>query len=161
MFSFEQNNILKFIILICFFTLSSAYFVEFIMGHLPCALCKIQRIPYIAGIILISLYFILNSRYKIILTVLTLLFIFGTIVSLYHVGIEQGFFKESFLCQLKDGMDADTPSELLSQLKMSNISCKDVPFTFFGLSLATLNTLLSFLISVILLRLLKSYEKNK
>ena len=158
MFNLSLNTTLKLIILVSFFALSSAYFIEYVLGHLPCALCKIQRIPYIASLILISLYFILNSKNKTIPIILILIFIIGTGVSAYHVGIEQDFFNESFLCQLQNNMNATTPHELLVQLKTNTISCKNVPITFFGLSLATLNTLLSFLISVILFKTIKFYE---
>ncbi len=158
MFNLSLNTTLKLIILVSFFALSSAYFIEYVLGHLPCTLCKIQRIPYIASLILISLYFILNSKNKTIPILLILIFIIGTGVSAYHVGIEQDFFNESFLCQLQNNTNATTPHELLAQLKTNTISCKNVPITFFGLSLATLNTLLSFLISVILFKTIKFYE---
>ncbi len=56
------NGILAFSIL----SLSIAYFIQYILGHKPCNLCIIERIPYIAAIILISLIFILNKYQKII-----------------------------------------------------------------------------------------------
>ena len=54
------NSILAFSIL----SLSIAYFIQYVLGHKPCNLCVIERIPYIAAIILISLIFILNRYQK-------------------------------------------------------------------------------------------------
>mgnify|MGYP005744081647 FL=1 len=82
------NGILAFSIL----TLSIAYFIQYVLGHKPCNLCIIERIPYIAAIILISLIFILNRYQKIISSLILIFFIFGAVVSFYHFGIEQGFF---------------------------------------------------------------------
>ena len=46
------------------------------------------------------------------------------------------------------------------ELQKEVISCKDVQFTFFGLSLATINAIISLLLSVITFRLFLNYEKN-
>ena len=89
------------------------------------------------------------------------MFFLGTIVSIYHVGIEQGFFNESFLCKLQSNSEVGTPAELFLQLKTISVSCKDVPITLMGFSLATFNTLLSFIITAILIMKLRNYEKNK
>ena len=161
MFNFKTTTFLKSMIFISFFALSSAYFVEFILDHKPCSLCKLQRIPYIASLILISSFFIFKFKYKVILVILTLFFIFGTVISFYHYGIEEGFFNESFLCKLQGNFQVDSASELLSQLKTSNISCKEVPLSLFGFSLATINAIFSLAISVILVGILINYEKNK
>ena len=80
------NGILAFSIL----SLSIAYFIQYVLGHKPCNLCIIERIPYIAAIILISLIFILNRYQKIISSLILIFFIFGAVVSFYHFGIEQG-----------------------------------------------------------------------
>ena len=90
------NSILAFSIL----SLSIAYFIQYVLGHKPCNLCIIERIPYIAAIILISLIFILNRYQKIISSLILIFFIFGAVVSFYHFGIEQGFFSESLVCDL-------------------------------------------------------------
>ena len=92
------NGILAFSIL----SLSIAYFIQYVLGHKPCNLCIIERIPYIAAIILISLIFILNRYQKIISSLILIFFIFGAVVSFYHFGIEQGFFSESLICELSN-----------------------------------------------------------
>jgi len=150
------NGILVFSIL----SLSIAYFIQYVIGHEPCNLCIIERIPYIAGIILISLIFILDKYQKIISSLILIFFIFGAIVSFYHFGIEQGFFSESLICELTNS-EALNKEELLNQLKKAEvISCKDVTFRFFGLSLATINTIISIILSGIMIRIIKNYGKN-
>ena len=150
------NGILAFSIL----SLSIAYFIQYILGHKPCNLCIIERIPYIAAIILISLIFILNRYQKIISSLILVFFIFGAVVSFYHFGIEQGFFSESLVCDLGNSQPINK-EELLNQLKKAEIvSCKDVTFRFLGLSLATINTVISLILSGIMYKIIKNYGKN-
>jgi len=154
---FLLNSILAFSII----TLLIAYFIQYVLGHKPCNLCIIERIPYIAAIILISLIFILNKYQNIISTFILIFFFFGAVVSFYHFGIEQGFFSESFVCDLSSSLPLNK-EELLNQLQKSDIvSCKDVKFTFFGLSLATINTIISLILSGIMIKIIKNYGKNK
>ena len=150
------NGILAFSIL----SLSIAYFIQYVLGHKPCNLCIIERIPYIAAIILISLIFILNRYQKIISSLILIFFIFGAVVSFYHFGIEQGFLSESLVCNLGNNPSINK-EELLNQLKKTEVvSCKDVTFRFFGFSLATINTVISLILSGIIIKLVKNYGKN-
>ena len=150
------NGILAFSIL----SLSIAYFIQYVLGHKPCNLCIIERIPYIAAIILISLVFILNKYQKIISSLILIFFIFGAVVSFYHFGIEQGFFSESLVCDLGNSRSLNK-EDLLNQLKKTEIvSCKDVTFRFLGLSLATINTVISLILSGIMIKVIKNYGKN-
>ncbi len=148
------------LIILSFLSLSFAYFVEFVLGHEPCNLCKIERIPYIGAIILGSLIIFINKWGKTILILILLLFIFGTLTSIYHVGIEQGFFEESLLCDLGTNNEIQNTEELLKTLENTTVSCKEVTFRILGLSLATFNAVLSFFISVIILGILRKNEQN-
>ena len=150
------NGILAFSII----SLSIAYFIQYVLGHKPCNLCIIERIPYIAAIILISLIFILNKYQRIISSLILIFFILGTLISFYHFGIEQGFFSESIVCNLGNSQPLNK-EELLNQLKNTEIvSCKDVTFRFYGLSLATINTIISLILSGIMIKIIKNYGKN-
>ena len=150
------NGILAFSIL----SLSIAYFIQYVLGHKPCNLCLIERIPYIAAITLISLIFILNRNQKIISSLILIFFIFGAVVSFYHFGIEQEFFSESLVCDLGNSQPLNK-EELLNQLKKTEIvSCKDVTFRFLGLSLATINTIISLILGGIMIKIIKDYGKN-
>jgi len=151
---------LNLIMLFSFFALVSAYFVQYVLNHEPCNLCLIERIPYLLAILLIVLTLISKRFEKIVLGLLSLLFVFGTIVSFYHFGIEQGFFSESLVCDLEKNNSNLSRVEILEQLKQTTISCKDVTFRIFGLSLATINTIISLILSVITIKLFLNYEKN-
>ncbi len=150
---FILNGILAFSIL----SLSIAYFIQYVLGHKPCNLCLIERIPYLTAVILIPLIFIILRFEKIIACTILIFFIFGAIVSFYHVGIEQGFFSESFVCDLDNINDNLSKEQLLKQLKNAPVSCKEVTFKFFGLSLATINTVISIFLSGIMYRVIKNY----
>ena len=159
---FENNRlILNGVLAFSVLSLSIAYFIQYILGHKPCNLCLIERIPYIVSVILISLLFILKRFEKIIAGIVFLFFIFGAIISFYHVGIEQGFFSESFVCNLSSSQDNLTAKQLLKQLENTPVSCKDVTFRLMGFSLATINTILSVLLSGIMFKVIRNYGQNK
>ncbi len=156
-----REYFLKTILLFSFFAMSSAYYIEYILGYQPCNLCILQRIPYIGSIIIITFFFIFKRFEKLILFTILILFFFGFIISFYHFGIENNFFQESFICNLTGDSKITNSSELLKSLKTGPISCKDVPFKLLGMSLASINTVLTLIICVISLRILVNYEKNK
>ena len=160
MSSIKNKFTLNAVLIFSVFALITAYFIQYILNHEPCNLCLIERIPYLAAIILISLIFILNKFEKIISLIVGLFFIFGAIVSFYHFGIEQGFFNESLVCNLGSSK-ATTAQELLKQLEKETVSCKDVTFRVLGLSLATFNTIISIIISAMMFKITINYEKNK
>ena len=152
---------LKLIFLISFTSIISAYFIQYVLGFQPCNLCLIQRIPYFLSIILIIINSINNKNEKFFIMLLILIFVFSLAISFYHFGIEQGFFKESAVCSLKNGSEIVLKEELLKQLSQKNISCKDVTFKIFGLSLTTFNIGFSLIIIIILTNIFKNYEKYK
>ena len=65
MTSIKNKFHLKYFINFSIFALIAAYFIQYVLGHKPCNLCLIERIPYFAAIFLISLIFILNKYEKI------------------------------------------------------------------------------------------------
>ena len=161
MFNYKINIYLKATLFISLASLISAYFIEYILGHQPCNLCLIQRIPYGLSIVLIILNFLIKKNEKFVILLLTLIFSFSFIVSFYHFGIEQGFFEESMVCGLKNASDIISKEELLKQLQEKTISCKDVTFRIFGFSLTTFNIIISLILVLILTNIFKNYEKFK
>lgn len=157
----KRDTILKLILVFSIFAILSAYFIQYVLGHQPCNLCLIERIPYIASIITISIFLLLKRFEKLFLTMLISIFISAFVISGYHFGIEQGFIKESLVCDLNSTSVNLTKESLLNELKQKTVSCKDVTFKIFGLSLATINIFISLIISVIIIKLFLSYEKNK
>ena len=98
---------------------------------------------------------------KLIIIFLILIFVAATIISFYHFGIEQDFFKESLVCNLDNKIIDLSKEDLLKELQQQTISCKDVSFRIFGLSLATINTIISLILSVITIKLFLNYETTK
>ena len=156
----KRETILKLVLIFSIIAILSAYFIQYMLGHQPCNLCLIERIPYISSIIIISAIFIFKKIEKILLIVLIIIFMSAFIMSLYHFGIEQGFIKESLVCDLDIKSDIVTKEDILNQLKQKTISCKDVTFKFLGFSLATINIFTSLILSYITLKIFLSYEKN-
>ena len=157
----KNRTTLNLILLFSIFALGAAYFIQHILGHKPCNLCLIERLPYIFAIIIISLGLILKKFEKAIIILLFLIFITATIISFYHFGIEQGFFKESLVCNLDSNITNLSKEDLIKELQQQTVSCKNVSFRIFGLSLATINTIISLILSVITIKLFLNYGKNE
>ena len=157
----KNKTILNLILLFSIFALLTAYFIQYVLDHQPCNLCLIERIPYILTIIIITLTLIFKKFEKICLIILVLVFVSAMFISFYHVGIEQGFINESLVCDLKNKSGSLTTEDLLKELKEKTISCKDVTFKIFGLSLATINIIISLILSIIITKIFLNYEKNK
>ena len=156
----SKNLLIKLIFLISVIALVSAFFIEYVLGHQPCNLCILERIPYILTIIIILLTYKFNHLEKFFILLLSIIFLLGAIISLYHLGIEQGLIQESLVCDLKSGSNLLSKEEILKQLQEKNVSCKDVTFKIFGLSLTSYNILISLLITVSTGKIYFNYEKN-
>ena len=161
MHNFKIGIYLKIIFLISLISIISAYFIEYILGHQPCNLCLIERIPYGLALILIIYNNAFSKNEYFVILLLILIFIFSLIISFYHLGIEQGFFKESAVCGLKNASEIISKEELLKQLQSKAISCKDVTFRIFGFSLTAINIIISLLILFLLTKIFANYEKLK
>ena len=161
MFNLKVDTYLKIIFIISLISIISAYFIEYILGYQPCNLCLIERIPYGLSLVLIIINYVLKNIERFILLLLIIIFIFSFSISVYHFGIEQGFFKESVVCGIKNASDIISKEELLRQLNEKTISCKDVTFRIFGLSLTSINIMINLIIIFILTKVYINYEKNK
>ena len=146
------------IFLISIISLLGAVFIENVLEQSPCRLCLYQRIPYLISIFICFFGF---NYYKNFLWMylLLILFIISTILSGYHVGIENGIFEEFSGCT-SENINITNKLDLLNNLKKTMPSCKNVDFKIFGLSLATINLIISLIISAISIKIIK-YEKNK
>ena len=153
--------ILCLILLFSIFAILAAYFIQYVLGHQPCNLCLIERIPYFFSILIISIYLLTKKFEKIVLISLSLIFLCAALLSFYHFGIEQGFIKESLVCDLNNQNNEISKKALLNQLKRMPVSCVDVTFKIFGISLATFNIFISLTLSAIITKLFLIYEKNK
>jgi len=157
----KYKTVLNLILLFSIFSLLAAYFIQYVLKHQPCNLCLIERVPYIISIIVISISLLLKKFKKISLIILSLIFFSAALIAFYHFSIEQGFIEESLVCNLNNESNDLSKKAILNQLKEMPVSCKDVTFKLFGLSLATFNIFVSLILGVITMKLFLTYEKNK
>jgi disulfide bond formation protein DsbB len=156
----KKQLLIKIIFLVSVIALISAFIIEYILGHQPCNLCIFERIPYLLAIIIILFNYQFNQFEKFFVLLLLIVFLIGAILSLYHLGIEQGFIQESLVCDLKNGSNLLSKEEILKQLQEKNVSCKDVTFKIFGLSLTSYNILISLLFCIGFGKIYFDYGKN-
>ena len=161
MHNYKISLYFKIIFFISLISIISAFFIEYVLGYQPCNLCLIQRIPYLLCLILIILNYYQKKNEKFIILLLILSFSFSFLISFYHFGIEQGFFEESTVCKMKNTSDIISKEELLKQLQLKTVSCKDVTFRILGFSLTTFNMFISLILVILLLKIFKNYEKFK
>ena len=157
----KNKMILNLILLFSVFALIAAYFIQYVLKHQPCNLCLIERIPYFLSIIVISIFLFTRKFEKLSLLVLSLIFFSATLIAFYHFCIEQGFIRESLVCDLNIESNNLSKEALLNQLKTLPVNCKDVTFKIFGLSLATFNIFFTLILGVITTKLFLTYEKNR
>ena len=155
---FEVKKFYTIIFIISLLSLLIALYIEFFLGYKPCKLCIYQRIPYLVAIFLTFLG-ISYSKNLIWLYALLLIFFSSFMLSGYHLGIEQEIFKEFSGCT-GNSLNITDKDELLKLLNSEVNSCKNVDFRIFGLSLATINFLLSFVIFILTIKVIRN-EKNK
>ena len=161
MHNYKISLYFKIIFFISLISIISAFFIEYVLGYQPCNLCLIQRIPYLLCLILIILNYYQKKNEKFIILLLILSLSFSFLISFYHFGIEQGFFEESTVCKMKNTSDIISKEELLKQLQLKTVSCKDVTFRILGFSLTTFNMVISLILVILLLKIFKNYEKFK
>ena len=161
MINLSKKKLFLTIFLISFIALTSAYFIEYVLGYQPCNLCLYERVPYFLAILILLVNFKYNKLEKHFIFFLIIIFFIATLLSLYHLGIEQGLIEESLLCNLEKGTNIIDKDEILKQLQQKNISCKDVAFKIFGLSLTSFNIIISLLLTISLTKFYLKYEKNR
>ena len=144
--------------LVSIFSILSALYIEHILSVPVCKLCMYQRIPYIFSIIICFFGFFFPNN-KIWIYLLIVSFAGGLFISGYHIGIENAIFPEFSGCT-NDSLNTINKLELLQSLNNFLPNCKDVNFRIFGLSLATINFLISIALAAIIIRYFY-YEKNK
>ena len=156
----SDQNIKNFFIIvftISFFSLAAAFYLEYILGFKPCILCVYQRIPYaIAMLISLTAFFIGNRN--ILLIILGLTFLAGILLSGYHVSIEKGIIEPLFSCT-DENIKALDKEEILKSLNNIQPDCRDVDFSLFVISLATLNFIISFVLTIVIVYIFKYAKK--
>ena len=154
----EIKKFYSLVLLVCIISLVSAVYIEYIMQQKPCKLCIYQRLPYLVAIFICFFGYNFSKNFLwIYLLIVT--FVISTILSGYHVGIENNIFNEFSGCK-NNNLDITDKSKILESLNNNMPKCKDVNFRIFGLSLATINFMISLIIIAISILIIKN-EKNR
>ena len=101
--------------------------------------------------------FFVGNR-NIFLIILGLTFLGGILLSGYHVSIEKGFIEPLFSCT-GENIEALEKEEILKSLNNIKPDCKDVDFSIFGISLATLNFIISFVLTMVIVYIFQYAKK--
>ena len=150
----------KIYILILFLSITSllgAIYIEYILQEKPCKLCLYQRVPFLIAVFIsfIGFNYFRNDN---ILILIIVIFSLNLIISGYHFGIENNIFEEFSGCS-NNSLGITNKLELLKSLNNNTISCKEVDFRLFGISMAGMNFFLTILLIIYSIRILV-YEKN-
>ncbi len=153
----NKKNFYLFILFYSLIAVFFALYTEYMLGFKPCKLCLYQRIPYVIAIFISFIGYNYFNNDK-ILFIIIIIFIISALISGYHYGVENSIFEEFSGCT-NNYLEIVDKAELLKSLNDNVVSCKDVNFKLFGISLAGINLLFSLLIIIYSLRTL-FYEKN-
>jgi disulfide bond formation protein DsbB len=158
-----KNKIYKFFIYIFainFLIISSALFIEYILKVKPCALCIYQRYPYYLILLLSALFFLKNNWKNQLMILIIVTSVGSFFIATYHVGIEYGLINELSSCktEISKNMSKDILlKELQSKLAPS---CKEVEFKLFGLSLASINMIMSLILTILYYKIFSWTKKT-
>jgi disulfide bond formation protein DsbB len=148
-----------YIFVINLFVVSSALFIEYILKVKPCALCIYQRYPYYLILLLSALFFLKNNWKYSLMILMTLTSIVGFFLAGYHVGIEYGVIDELSSC--KTEISKNISKDILLKELQSKLapSCKVVDFKLFGMSLASINMIMSLIFAILYYKMISWIKK--
>ncbi len=125
--------------------LLGALISQYGFGLHPCHLCILQRIPYAIIIALGLILLVARHRkplVKLLFASIVLLLLAETGIAIYHVGVEQGIVEGTSACGAAGAGDAQSLEDLRAAIMNSPlVSCNDVSFALFGISMAGYNAL--------------------
>lgn len=148
-----QSRALLIILLVSSATVAGAWFFQIVIDLVPCPLCFKGRWHHYAAIPLTLLALLLlrgNTGLARPLTILIgLIFLAGTIFSIYHAGIEYSFWPGPESCATGAGSPTSAGSLLTQMGRTKVVACDEAAWTLFGISLAGYNVLISVFLAVL------------
>ena len=149
--------------IISLISISSALTAEYFFNLQPCELCLKQRHPYYLILVCLVFIFIIKNLNKVVFYLLIQLgAVYGLFYSIWHVGVENKILKGPSGCSVML-KNSESASDLKAQiLSKQVISCDEVIWSFFGISAASINTLVLLVIFILnAIYLLKNYGIKK
>ena len=144
------RNWYYFLVFISLFSISSALFAEYILDLQPCELCLKQRHPYYFFILILVFFLFIPKIYKsYIFLLIQLGSVYGIFYSVWHVGVENNLIEGPSGCSSGLSLTKNT-ADLKEQILSKQVgSCDEIIWSIFGLSAASINTLVLMFIFVI------------
>ena len=135
--------------IISLISISSALIAEYFFNLQPCELCLKQRHPYYLILVSLIFIFIIKNLNKVVFYLLIqLASVYGLFYSIWHVGVENKILKGPSGCSVML-TNSESASDLKAQiLSKQVISCDEVIWSFFGISAASINTLVLLVIFI-------------
>lgn len=122
--------------------LLGAWGFQYIGGYAPCKMCYWQRYPHMAafglGLLLIA------TKHRIFAWLAALATATTGGLGVFHSGVERKLWDGPSTCT-SSGVDGLSQDELFSQIMSAPlVRCDEIPWDLFGVSMANLNALFSF-----------------
>ncbi len=144
-----------FVFLLALATILGAWGFQLIGGYIPCELCYQERIPYYVGIPL-ALIALASAWFggpawltRTAFLLAAVVFAWSTYLAVYHTGAEYGWWPGPVSCSSSGGPATLTTNDLLAQIaKTKVVPCTEVTWTFFGLSFAGWNAVVSVVLTL-------------
>ena len=138
-----------FIFCVCVFSLGFALVSQYGFGLQPCILCIYQRWPFVvAGILGFLAYWVSDRSFNganILIMMCGAAFMVNTGIAMFHVGVEQEWWKGTEACHLPDLSNIDSPEAFMEMLENAPLTpCTQPQWDFMGLTMAALNVFLCF-----------------
>ena len=155
----NSKNIFYLAVLFSIFAISSAFFMQYVLGHDPCKLCIYQRIPYYIIILIGLITFLFPKIIKITSFLLIFLLLAEFLASSYHT------LSTFELISYSGCQSAEIPSDLnvLKDALMSDtlvVNCSNANLKYFGIPLSIYNSFFSLMFLIVIV--FNAYkEKNQ
>ena len=138
------------LLLVSSVSILSALIAEYFFNLQPCELCLKQRHPYYFMIGFIIINFLIPISKKIfVFLLIQLSSLYGLFYAIWHVGVENKFLKGPSGCSAGLNISSNTIDLKEQILSKQVISCDDVVWSFFGLSAASINTIILLVIFIL------------
>jgi len=125
--------------------LGGALFFQYVVGLAPCELCILQRWPHLAAFVIGVIVWFIPNVWVMALGALAA----GTAgaLGIYHTGVERGWWEGPTHCSGTADLSGMTPSQMLDTIMAAPVvRCTDVAWEMLGLSMASWNAILSFVL---------------
>ena len=126
--------------------IGGALLFQYVGGLEPCELCLLERWPYYLGIPLLVVALIADKHPMVaapILAIAAALFLAGTVISAYHVGVEQHWIAGPTACTMPVAEPTSIEALKAQLMALQPVRCDVVQWSLFGVSLAGWNLIAS------------------